>query len=148
MEEESKDIPYIIPGIDCGNQLNWEDIIGEKQLKKNDWRFFIITTGAPGTGKSTSTESLKYYAQNITRQRDKKNWVSISHDAYVEKTKEYDTIIKKYKTKKTRATKKELRDILEKTYNKTRKGRATSLNSQKFIIPHKRVKISKITKLI
>ncbi len=133
MEEESKDKPYIIPGIECGNQLNWEDIIGEKQLKKNDWRFFIITTGAPGTGKSTSTENLKYYAQNIIRQRNKKDWVSISHDAYVEKTKEYDTIVKKYNTKKTRATKKELRDILEKTYNKTRKGRATSLNSQKFI---------------
>merc|ERR1711966_416343 len=59
--------------------------------------------------------------------------MGISHDAYVEKTKEYDTIVKKYNTKKTRAKKKELRDILEKTYNKTRKGRATSLNSQKFI---------------
>ena len=133
MEEESKDIPYIIPDVECDNQLNWEDIIGLKNLKKNNWRFFIITTGAPGTGKSTSTESLKYYAGNITRQRDKKDWVSISHDAYVEKTKEYDKIVKKYKTKKTRATKKEMRDILEKTYNKTRKGRATSLNSQKFI---------------
>ena len=133
IEEESEDIPYIIPGAQCENQLNWEDIIGKKQLVKNNWRFFIITTGAPGTGKSTSTETLKYYAGNIIRQRDKKDWVSISHDAYVEKTKEYDTIIKKYNTKKTRAKKKEMRDILEKTYNKTRRGRATSLNSQKFI---------------
>ena len=111
MEDEIKGIPYIIPDTECDNQLNWDDIIGKKQLLKDNWRFFIITTGAPGSGKSTSTENLKSYAGNIIRQRDKKDWVSISHDAYVEKTKEYDTIVKKYNTKKTRAKKKELRDL-------------------------------------
>ena len=135
MVEESKgvNIPYIQPEKECENQLNWNDIIGEKILNKKDWRFFIITTGSPASGKSSSYEDVKKYASRLIRQREKKDWVSISHDAYVEKTKEYDTIVKKYNTKKTRAKKKEIRDILEKTYNKTRKGRATSLNSQKFI---------------
>ena len=135
MVEESKgvNIPYIQPEKECENQLNWNDIIGEKILNKKDWRFFIITTGSPASGKSSSYEDVKKYASRLIRQREKKDWVSISHDAYVEKTKEYDTIVKKYNTKKTRAKKKEMRDILEKTYNKTRKGRATSLNSQKFI---------------
>ena len=55
-EEESNGLPYIIPDIECENQLDWEDIIGKKQLLKNDWRFFILTTGSPGTGKSSSIE--------------------------------------------------------------------------------------------
>ena len=114
-------LPFIIPSTKCEDQLNWEDIIGSKNLSKDKWRFFIITCGAPGTGKSTSSENLKYYANNIIRQRDKKNWVSVSHDAYVETKKDYDNIIKKYNSIKTRAKKKRNKKFIRRYISKSKK---------------------------
>ena len=115
VDQKYDTLPFIIPSTKCEDQLNWEDIIGSKNLSKDKWRFFIITCGAPGTGKSTSSENLKYYANNIIRQRDKKDWVSVSHDAYVETKKDYDNIIKKYNSIKTRAKKKEIKNLLKDT---------------------------------